>query len=159
MFAVRLLAVAVLLLPGIAAAAGSHVLGISAIVVSAGNCRFNNAGPSALAFGAIDPSSGANSTASVNIDYKCSGGGAAPTITWAVTSDDGLYKTAPNSPRMRHTVNAGAYLKYTLNTPLSGTSPKNVNQTLTVTGTVAPADFQNALAGAYADTVVLTIAP
>jgi hypothetical protein len=30
---------------------------------------------------------------------------------------------------------------------------------VTITGTITPANFQNALAGAYADTVVLTLSP
>ena len=158
----RAIAAAILValaLPCSVAASSSHVLSVGAIVVSAGNCRFNTAGPSALSFGAIDPSSSSNATASVNIDYRCTGGGAAPTVVWGVGSNDGLYKTAANAPRMRHAVNPAAFLNYSLNTPMSGTSPKNVNQTLTVTGTVAAADFQNAPAGSYSDTVVLTIAP
>jgi spore coat protein U-like protein len=140
-------------------ASTTHAIGVSAVVVSAGNCRFDTAGPTALSFGAIDQASSANQTASVGIGFRCTGGGASPTIAWSVTSDDGLYVSGPAAPRMRHAVNPGAYLRYSLNMPASGTSPKNSNQTLTVTGTITPADFQNAAAGAYADTVVLTIAP
>jgi hypothetical protein len=43
--------------------------------------------------------------------------------------------------------------------PATGNVPKNTNQTLTVTGTIRRSDFQDAYAGTYTDTVVLTIIP
>ncbi len=140
-------------------AAGSHTLSIGATVVSAGNCRFDTPGPTALAFGGIDPSSVTAATVSANIPYRCNGGGAIPNITWAISSDDGLYETGAGANRMRHAVNLTQFLPYSLNTPASSTVPKNSNQVFTVIATIQPADFQNAIAGAYADTVVLTIAP
>lgn len=79
--------------------------------------------------------------------------------TYLIVSDDGLYSSGANAPRMRHGVNVAQFMPYSITLPQSGTVPKNTNQTLTVTGTVLVADFQNALAGAYSDTVILTITP
>lgn len=153
------LAVALLIaLPVLAhAASGSHSLAIGATIVSGGNCRFNDAGPTALNFGAVDPSSLANATASANIQYRCTGSSAM--VTWAISSNDGLYETGPGAPRMRHTVDPTRFLPYTLNVPASATVPRNTNLNFTAVATIAVADFQNAVAGSYADTVVLTIAP
>lgn len=152
------LAAAAMIASGAAWGGGSHALSVGARVLSAGNCQFNGAGPSALSFGAIDPSSSSDSTASVDIPYRCNGGSAA-TVSWSVASDDGLHKSASNTPRLRHVSNPAQYLRYSLYTPAPGASAKNVDLTMTVKGTMAAADFQDALAGNYADTVVLTITP
>lgn len=141
--------------PG-ALAAGSHTVTVGAVVLSSHNCRFLT-GNSTLDFGSIDPSGSTNRTATVNVGYRCTGGGAI--AFWAVTSDDGLHESGPGAPRMRHTVNAAEYLAYSLNVPANGSAPRNTNQTLTITGTITPAQYAAAAAGSYADTVVLTIAP
>lgn len=152
-------AVAFLLaLPALAgAASGSHSLAIGATIVSGGNCRFSDAGPTALNFGPIDPSSPAIATTSANIQYRCTG--SAAMVTWAISSNDGLYETGPGAPRMRHAVDPTKFLPYTLNVPASATVPRNTNLNFTAVATISVADFQNAIAGSYADTVVLTIAP
>jgi hypothetical protein len=61
---------------------------------------------------------------------------------------------------MRHTTITTEYLPYSLTlNPISGTVPKNTDQTLTITGTVKGVDYQDALAGSYSDTAVISIAP
>jgi hypothetical protein len=61
---------------------------------------------------------------------------------------------------MRHATIISEYLPYSLAlNPASGTVPKNINQTLTVTGVVRSVDLQTVAAGSYADTVVLSILP
>ena len=60
---------------------------------------------------------------------------------------------------MRHASVPAEFLPYALAYPASGTTPKNVTQTITLTATVAAADFQNALAGAYSDQVSLSVLP
>lgn len=139
-----------------AQAAGPHTVNVGAVVLSNSNCRFSN-GTSTLDFGAIDPSSSSNVTASVNIQYRCNGG--APVASWAISSNDGLYETGPNAPRMRHATTPTQFLAYTLNVPASGTAPRNTNMSFTLTGTIVPASFGTAIAGAYADSVVLSITP
>lgn len=150
-----ILAAAAAALP--AGAVGTHGISVAANVISGGNCRFNTAGPTALAFGALDPSIPGDKTATASIVYRCTAG--TPTVTWAVTSDHGQHETGPGAPRMRHAVDLARFLKYTLSFPASGTSPRNTNLNLVVNGTIAEADLQAAAAGNYADTVVLTIAP
>lgn len=136
------------------AASTTHVLNVSASVT--GNCKFNTAGPTALAFGAIDPSSVVNATATASVTFRCTTG-----TTSSMSSDDGLNETGVGAPRMK---DAGAnYLPYTM--ALVGAAQAGTgfgagqDKTLTVNGTVAVVDFANAAAGAYSDTVTLTIAP
>lgn len=148
---------ALTLASGCSLAAGPTSVAVSAVIQSNSNCRFSNGGPTGLAFGTIDPSSLTPVTATVGIGFRC--GGSAANATYAITSDDGLYETGADNPRMRHATIPTAYLPYTLNVPGSGTVPKNTNQVFSLTGTVPVASFAAALAGAYADSVVLTIAP
>jgi hypothetical protein len=146
-----------LALPLGAGAADTFSLAIGATVLSKSNCKFTSAAGSVLAFGNIDPSTGTNATASATLTINCTG--SAATAAYSIASDDGLYSTGPGAPRVRHTVTTTAFMAYTLNTPLSGTTSKNTATPVTITGTITPANFQNALAGAYADTVVLTLSP
>src|SRR5438034_1451769 len=141
---------AAFVLAGPAWSSGSHPIFVGATVLPAGNCQFSNAGASALSFGSIDPSSAANAVAKVDIPYRCNGGAAA-TVAWSVSSDGGLYKSAANAPRLRHASNPSRYMRYSLDLPASGSSPRNTDLTMTVTGTLSAAEFQNALAGDYTD--------
>lgn len=152
-------AVVALLVPAVAPASGTHTLTIGTTILGVGNCRFQAPGPTLLDFGTIDPSSATNATASVNIQFRCTGGGANPTIIWYVASDWGQHETGPGAPRMRHTGDPSKYLAYSLNLPASGTTSKNTVTNLTVNGTIQVADFANAVAGTYTDSVVLTISP
>jgi hypothetical protein len=153
---VRLLTLATLA-GGTAFGAGTMTLSVGATILSTNNCKFRTPGPTALAFGAIDPSSTGDATSAAGILFRCTG--SAGTAIFSVTSDDGQYETGPGANRMRHDTNTGAFLRYTLDTPISGAVPRNTDQTLTVTGKIAALDFQNAIAGDYADSVVLTMAP
>jgi len=150
--------VAGLLAPGAdAKAAAPFGLAVGAVVLSASNCKFRSGAGSVLPFGAINPASLTNATASVTLVIRCQG--SAATASYAVTANDGLYGTGPGQPRMRHAVTPTEFLPYTLNTPLSGTTPKGADTNVVITGTITPAQFQNALAGAFSDTVVLTLLP
>lgn len=135
-----------------AAMAATNTMTVSASVV--GTCRFS-AATSTLAFGALDPSSVADGAGSVNVNFWCTRGTA-----YSMTDDDGLNETGVNANRMQHAVTPTEYIPYSINyaaagTGLGATSPI----TLTVTGAIANADYINALEGAYADTVVLTVTP
>lgn len=138
-------------------AGGTHNLAVGATVLSNSNCKFRNGSDDQLAFGAIDPSSTANRTASANLVIRCAG--SAPTATYLLASDGGLYATGSNAPRMRHATDTSRFLPYSVNLPQSGTIPKNTEHTVTINGTVIVSDFANAAAGAYADTVVVTLTP
>lgn len=150
-------ALGLLLSAGAALAAGSQSLEVSATVLSKNACRFTNGGPSQLAFGNIDPSAGTTVSLVVATTFRCTGSDAV--ATYSISSDDGLYAAGPGQPRMRHATDPTRYLPYALNIPQSASVPKNTTQTLSIEGTLTPADYADAVAGAYADTVVLTIEP
>ena len=154
----RLVAAAAVALSSAGAiAADTYSLAIGATVLSKSNCKFSTAAGATLAFGAIDPSGSTNATASTSLTFSCAG--SAATAAYSISSDDGLYASGPAQPRLRHTVTTTQFMAYTLNTPLSGTTPKNTATTVTITGTITPANYQNALLGNYSDTIVLTLSP
>lgn len=153
MFAAALLAACT---PGLQAADGG-VLAVSALVVSKSNCKFN-AGAMVLDFGNIDPAGGADVTATATKTFSC--GGSAPDATFVISAGNGLYfDTGSLTRRMQHSGGA-AHLPYSLTlSPTTATVPKNAIQTLTVTGKITQAAFQNALLGSYSDTVTITLTP
>lgn len=138
---------------GSALAADSNTLTVTASVQ--GSCRFNSA-TSTLAFGALDPSLDTDATASTSVDFWCTRGS-----NYSISDDDGLYETGVDANRMRHAVTATEYIPYTLTyNPASGTGSGRTSPiTLDISGSILNADYVNALAGDYADTVVLSITP
>lgn len=147
---------AAILEPGAASVAGAATVTINATVLTKSNCRFTTT--AALAFGAINPGSVVDATATTTIDFRC--GGSANPATYLITDNDGVYDIVAGAHRMRHATTPTQFLPYGFSyNPASGTVPRNVVQTLTITGTVLATDFQNALQGAYSDTVTLTINP
>lgn len=150
-------ALIILLMAAGVMAAGTNTLSITAAVLSKSNCKFKSA-TSTLDFGTLDPSSPANVNASTTVLFVCNG--SAPNATFLVSDDDGLFETAPNANQMRHATVLTEFLPYSLTlNPTSATVPKGVDQTLTISGTVTSADFQNALMGTFSDTVIITLAP
>jgi len=138
-------------------AADTHMVAVTATVLSKNECKFNSK-TATLNFGNLYPANPIDKTTSTSITFRC--GGSAPNATFSITDDDGLYETGPDANRMRHTTVTTEYLLYSLTlNPTSGTVPKNTDQTLTITGTVKGVDYQDALAGSYSDTVVISIAP
>ena len=139
-------------------AADSNIVSVTATVISGGNCTFRSR-TAALDFGSLDPASPIDKSVSTTIIYRCQASGNS-LITFAITDDNGLYETGPNTLRMRHTTQLTEYIPYglTLN-PTSGTVPKTKEFPLTITGTVRGVDYQDAAMGNYSDTVVVSIAP
>jgi hypothetical protein len=139
------------------AATSSGIVAVSATVVSQNQCKFNTTNLT-LALGTIDPRSPLATSQSVTTTITCVGNAA--NATYFITSNDGLYSTAVNSPRMRHVSLPTQFMPYALAiTPASATIPKNVAQTITITGTVLSADVQTLAPGGYSDTVVITLTP
>ena len=137
--------------------AGSTTLSVNATVLSKSNCKFNS-NNSTLNFGALDPGNPVNVTANTSVGFVCRG--SAPMATFGITDDDGLYNTGPDANRMRHSSVLTEYLPYNLTlNPATGTVPKNAQQILTISGTVRGTDYQNAYAGSYSDTVVVSLLP
>lgn len=138
-----------------ATAADSYTLGVSATVL--GRCIFTQAAGATLtmtnAAGGIDPSSATSATGSANITYKCTKGQAP-----AFTANNGLNFLG----NRRVFDGASDYMVYSLNLASGGSGSgfgATENKTLVVSGTIVQADFQNAAAGVYNDTVVINVTP
>ena len=140
-----------------AALGATGTLTVQAVVLSASNCKFRPGTGTLLDFGSIDPSSLANKTASVGVVVRCAG--SAGTAVFALAAGDGVNATGPSQPRMRHTVNATEFLAYSVTAPIGISTPKNVDTNVSITGVVTPAQFQNAIAGNFTDTVIVTLSP
>lgn len=154
-----LLGAALLLGAGLSAqaATSSGALAVTATVLSKNVCKFTTANLN-LPFGTIDPRLTTNATVTVTSTFKCTG--SATTAAYLITANDGLWSTGTDARRMRHATTTTEFMPYGLTvSPMTGMVPRNVNQVLTITGTVLPADYQNRLSGAYSDTVVLTLTP
>lgn len=140
------------------ASAAPGTVNVSAAVLSKNQCKFS-ANNATLAFGSIDPSTPAS--ASTTLTVTCIGSD--PTATFSVTQNSGSNSTGPGANRMYKPA-AGPqpawYLPYTLSlTPTSATIPKKGSQVITISGSIAVSDANNAHAGSYTDTVVLTVSP
>lgn len=140
--------------------AGSNTLSLSTNVI--GTCKVTLP-PGVLDFGTIDPSGGSTVTASTTFAMKCTKG----TISTAPGDDGGL--NFSGTKRMQHSVTPTAYLPYAVSYSGAagftgqGFGVAALAQTVTVNGSVTPAQFQNALvttgAQNYRDLVVITVNP
>lgn len=136
----------------------AETLSVTTVILSKSNCKFNNPPTATLDFGDLNPINPADIKASATLAFVCHG--SENVASFLITDDDGLYETGANANRMQHVTNPSAYLPYNLTlSPTSSSVPKNVNQTLTVTGTVYGSSYQTAATGAYSDTVTISIQP
>lgn len=144
-------AIALIAMAGAAAAADSSNLTVTANVV--GTCMFSSSAAT-LAFGALDQSLATPVNGTGSTQFWCTKGTAASSIT----PDNGLHFSG--SRRMALPADAD-FIPYSLSlTPssLMGNG-KTTPNTLTIDGTIANADYINATAGNYSDTVVISINP
>jgi spore coat protein U-like protein len=140
-----------------AQAADSGTLQLSAVVLSRNQCKFNTESL-AIDFGAIDPSSTATYTKSGSISFTCRG--SSLFFVWDVSGNNGQHYSSGLAKRqMRHATVTSEFLPYSLSLPASGWAFNSIARTLTVTATIAPVDYQNAIAGSFTDTVQLTLTP
>jgi spore coat protein U-like protein len=139
-----------LTITGICYSADTAVM-VTATVLSKSICKFN-AATAVLNFGDLDPANPVDKTVTTTVTFVCRG--SADPATFVITDDDGLYANKMYNPTYND------YLPYSLTfNPQADTVPRNVDQTLTISGTVLGADFQDVSLGSYSDTVVLTISP
>ena len=131
-------------------------IAVTLTILSKSNCKFTTTPASpALAFGAIHPGTAGAVTASLNATFECKG--SAPAATFLVSAGNGLFFNGTR--RMRH-ANTTSFLPYSVSlSPTTATVPKNTPVNLTVTATVAVPDFQDAIAGFYSDTLVVSVTP
>jgi spore coat protein U-like protein len=145
---------------GLAWAGGNHQIDVSASVT--GTCVVNTAS-STLSFGALNPGTGGtvNATWSGGT-FRCTNG-----TSYTVSSDDGLWESssggANNRMKLSTATNcsgAGECIRYTLSHATSGSGfGMTSNISFNVTGSTGTPDYQDAKAGSYADTVILTVSP
>jgi len=151
------LAVLACLAAAVPAAFGdTGALAVTATVLPKTNCKFDTK-TATLAFGALDPAVAADVNATASVGFVCRG--SAPLAAFLFTDDDGQNPSGPGARRMRHAT-APEFLPYALAfSPVSGTLPKNTPGALTLSGTVRWADIRGSMAGAYTDSVVVSILP
>jgi len=151
------LAILVFIAGAVPAAFGdTGTLAVTATVLSKSQCKFDTS-TSTLNFGVLDPAVAADVNATTTVGYVCRG--SAPVAAFLFTDDNGKNPSGPGARRMRHAA-AAEFLPYGLAyNPASGTIPKNAPGTLTLSGTVRWADFRGSMAGAYTDSVVVSILP
>ena len=138
--------------------ADTGTLAVSAVVLSKSNCIITSGTTLTLPFGEIDPASATDATASVTATLRCNG--SADPATFALTVGDGSHATGPAARRMRHGLLTTEFLPYSLSaSPAFATIAKGATQLITISGTITPAQFQNARVGTYSDTVRITLTP
>lgn len=132
-----------------ALAGDTATVAVSATVV--GTCKFNSGG--AVSF-SLDPASTSDATGTVTQPaFWCT-----KNASYSITDDHGLYVSG-GAQRMKHATLL-EYIPYSFTYTTSGTGTgKGTPITINIASTVVNANFINASAGAYADTVTLTIAP
>jgi spore coat protein U-like protein len=152
-FVVAVMALLVVAMAGAAMAADTNTLTVNANV--AGVCKFV-AATSTLNFAALDPSSSSDGSGVATVDYWCTKGAAAITLA----SNDGIHSLALGQKRLKGP-GAADFIPYTITltpdvTPAGG---PGTTLHLGVAGSILNANYINASAGAYADTVSITVTP
>lgn len=159
MRAASLLHRAAFALAALAAAGAAHAvsgtLAISAVVLSKNSCTFRGATP-ALEF-VIDAAASTAKTATISWTLRCMGSSAV--ASWAMSADGGMHADIGGMRQMEHATDTSEHLAYTLSVPASGIANKGEDTAFTISGSIDPAAFQNALPGTYSDTVTITLTP
>jgi|SRR5688572_2482964 len=117
-----------------------------------GSCRFDST-PN-INFGDLDPALATDREQSVDVSFKCTKG-----VSYTLTIGDGL-NNAGGINRMKSMVGT-EYIPYDV-TPKSQSGSGQgfaTSATIQIKGSVRGPDYQNVTAGAYADTVTLSIQP
>lgn len=144
---ILIIAITMIAFSGVALASDNADVTVSANVV--GTCKFNSGG--SVDFGDLDPSVGGPVTGSVvQPEFWCT-----RNASYTISDDNGKNGTY----NMKHATLADLipYL-FTYTTTGTGDGPSNP-LTMDISSSVAEADYLNASAGSYSDTVTLTINP
>jgi spore coat protein U-like protein len=125
-----------------------------------GSCLFQAKGLT-LSFGALDPSSGVNATAGMSPSTANANkaGDCQPTNnTMTLSADNGL--NFSGSRRLKNAASAD-FIRYSLTgVPVTLARPGNSTYTtFAISGTILATDYQDARAGSYSDTVIITVSP
>lgn len=136
--------VAIVSASSFAAAAGTQNINVSATVNTV--CKFTTGADIAMTFTAIDPSTTGDKTKTVNVPFQCTKGTADTTM---VVSGAGSTTLTSGSDTMTYSIAVG--------TIPAGNGFGNAATNAPVTGTIPDTSYQNAPAGTYTGTAVLTI--
>jgi len=138
---------------GVSFASDTNTVTVTANVV--GTCKFLSS-TSTLAFGSLDPSSGSDVNASTTVQFWCT-----KNANYSIIDDNGSNEETGSDVHRMKGPGTNNYIPYTFEyTPTSGQGNGRTNPIdLKISGTVKFTDYQNAVAGDYSDTVVLTITP
>jgi hypothetical protein len=140
-----------------ASAAAAAALACLMVTSAYANCRFQSGSTTgAMGFGTLVPGSGATATAQTLLNIRCSPSGDFAQLTVSLTSANGGAGTYQLGR-----IGGGALISYGLGysaVPNSST-PAQIDARLTITGTIAPAAYNNALAGSYLDTLTILVGP
>ena len=144
-----LMAIGMLAMASGAMAADTTTVAVSATVT--GTCKFTAGGT--LSF-TLDPSAGGNVNGTVTQPtFWCTKG-----ATYTISDNDGLNKSG-TTHRMKHAT-LTEYVPYSFTYTTTGTGTgKSAAITMNIASTVLEADYIDASAGNYADTVTMSITP
>ena len=146
------IALAVLVAGGAAWAADTTTVAVSANVV--GTCRFSN--PGTISF-ALDPSVGTDQAGSITQPrFWCT-----RNAGYTITDDLGSHESGATF-RMQHTTIPAEFIPYSFTYTATGTGAgagAGNLITMNIASTVLGANYVNAAAGDYSDTVSLSILP
>jgi hypothetical protein len=130
---------------GYAAATGSQDLNVSAKVTTI--CKFTTVGAIAVPFVDIDPSTTGAKTKAIAVPYKCTNGTAAPGIT--ITAGGTTLVNGTDATSITYSIG--------LWTTAAGAGFNAAAGSATATATIPEAQYRDATAGTYTDTVTLEI--
>jgi hypothetical protein len=130
----------------------SQSLAVTASVT--GMCKFSVAS-TPLAFGAIDPSLASDKVVKANVLYKCTKG----TTSAVVTATGGLTRNMTGLSPLASSDTLAYTLAFAGGTQVGAGFGTGNDRTLEVTGTITPAQYNNAAAGSYSEDVTLNITP
>jgi len=146
---ILIIAIAMIAFSGVALAGDTATVNVSANVV--GTCKFNSGGTVTFS---LDPSVGGNVNGTITQpQFWCT-----KNASYTITDDNGANESG-TTHRMLH-ASLTEYIPYgfSYTTGGTGTGP-STPITMDIASSVAAADYLNASAGNYSDTVTLTIAP
>jgi len=140
------IAISIFTMAGVARAADTATVDVSANVV--GVCKFNSGGTVAFT---LNPSVGGNINGTVTQPgFWCTKGS-----TYEITDNDGVN----TAHKMKH-ASLTEYIPYSFTYTTTGNGlGKSTAIAMTIASAVVEADYINASAGSYVDTVVLSITP
>lgn len=147
---ISIMAISIMALSGGALAADTTTVAVSANVT--GTCKFTTSG--AVAF-VLDPGTGGNVSGTVvQPTFWCT-----KNATYTISDDNGLWPSG-TTHRMRHNTLTTEFIPYSFTYTTTGTgSGPATSLTMDIASTVVEADYLNAAAGNYSDTVTMTISP